>query len=327
MRLLYLYQRATFYMLTVTVSACLSPVRQISTRHAIDGEGTGRILILRSGESKLLDVTIDAFSAQIDNELVQYALEPSADVVDLQDLVDQTDAVLLFALGRRSARLATKAGLAIPLLFTMVPNYHVDLPEVGRNVMGIRLETDPLADFLKFKIVVPSLKRVLVFHSDDSVDFLNDAKTALQLWGIELELVPVTNKQDIEHEYKRLKTTVDGVWMQSDSVVMRSDVFDFLAQACIHDDIPLLTSISERLAKAGALASVGIDLMAIGSQAATMARRVLERSELAGDIGIVAPVGGRLTVNTTTAETIGVEIQSDAHYMMERVEISQTPLQ
>jgi len=161
-------------------------------------------------------------------------------------------------------------------------------------------------------MVIPSLNRVLAFYSPaQSGTMVEDARTQLGRLGVELVAVAVDTTAEIEQQYAEHRGKVDGVWMINDPMVMNRKTFAFLRDRTRADKLPFAASLSEELAKAGALMAVSPDFKAIGSQVAGMARMFLEQGMAAADIGIQPPISSRLVVNLETARSIGLAIPEE----------------
>ena len=68
---------------------------------------------------------------------------------------------------------------------------------------------------------------------------------------------------------------------------------------------------SENVAKLGVVLSVDPDQKNIGSQAASIAKSILENNQKPGKIGVMSPIGTRLFINVKTANKIGLQISQN----------------
>jgi ABC-type uncharacterized transport system substrate-binding protein len=301
--------------LAASLAACAPSFKIERVRVGVakaDPPGAPRVLILKSDQNPLFDEVLKVFEEQTDYELVYYLLPQGVQGSDIQTLTHEERAALVITMGTRAAKVVADAIGDVPMLFAMVPNA-ARLPELRKaNVAGISLETPAASDFAQFKLIAPSLKRVLTFYSEESQAVVLQAKVDLVPWGIEVVPVFVKNLAEIRDAYQKLHGECNGVWLESDTVVMNPQAFMFLRNATRQNKIAFFASLSSDFAKAGALAAVSIDFSALGSQAANIASRLLDDHVPPSDVGIEPPIGGRIAINLITANLIGAQISQRA---------------
>jgi ABC-type uncharacterized transport system substrate-binding protein len=265
-------------------------------------------VIIKSNDKTMLDPPIEAFIEQVEANVVVYSGIPDDPKV-LADAIRSHKPALLFALGTPAARFASDFLPNVPLLFAMVVNYERHDFTKRDNVMGIAFESAPAAEFAKFKMVAPDMRRVVAFYTPDhSKAMVTSAVQDLSALDIELIPVPVASTTDVSRVYSESVRNADGVWMLAAPKVMTPDAFEFLRAQTLRDQLALVTSVSDQFARNGALMCVSPDTIALGAQAAALARKVLFEGVKASGIGVEPPMSSVLTVNTSVAKHIGLEI-------------------
>lgn len=308
--------------------ACAAPVavRPAHLRAGVARSGETkipRVVVLESSASALLERTVQGFLAGFDGDVIVYTNAGAADPERLAEAVRQSQPELIFALGRQALIVANKYFPTTPTLFAAVMNYRrYNLDKSPQN-MGISLETPVTAEFLQFKMVTPNVTNVLVFYSPPSSKVLVDlARQELTEMNIHLKAVPVRGLDEIKTAFATGAfgdVGIDAIWMANDPAIVNVQTFEYLRDQSIERNVPLFTSLSDRFAYSGALASVGVDFSAIGSQAAAMARRVLEGGLRPVDIGVESPIGTQLVVNADVADAIGFVIPESSLPFISRI--------
>jgi ABC-type uncharacterized transport system substrate-binding protein len=253
---------------------------------------------------------IEVFAQNVEAEVVVFDYDPGHE----QALVAAIQAHrprLIYALGGAAVDMVGRHFPDTPLCFSMVMAHRQNVLNKIPKAMGVSLETPVLVEFSKFKLVLPTLSKVLVFHSAPLTESVADTKRQLALLGIELIAVRVDHEDDIPAAYAANQVQIDAIWLQNDPVVMTTKTFNFLREKSLADRTPLITSLSSVLAKQGALASVSVDFANTAAQAASMATMVLQHGADPATIGVHSPIGGELAVNLDVAKALGLTIAPD----------------
>ncbi len=267
------------------------------------------IVVIKSKRSSLFDPPIAAFIAQVDANVTVFPSIPDRQEQSWASGVLSREPKLIFALGTPAAAFALKYLPEVPLLFGFV----VDDERLGlaqrKNVMGVGFEATPLAQVAKFKMVLPRIRRLVVFYSEPHAkEEIMRASQSVATLGVELVAVPIESCADLRRTYTKSVQRADGVWMMADPKAMTAESFEFLKERTQAGRIALLTSVSSEFARHGALMSVSPDMMALGSQAASLARKFLVDGVSPSTVGVEPPMSSLLTVNLTVAHTIGLQI-------------------
>ena len=293
------------------VCACATPTATTGPARAAAPTAVqlSTVLILQSQDTPIYRAALKGFEQALGLSTTCLLVDQNTDVDVVTAALRQSHAALILALGSRAALLARQATAEIPIVFALVLGHtRLHLGEQD-NVMGVAMENPALSEFTKFKIIMPNLKKVLCLYTRGLSEMqMQKAQEELHGVGIELVAVAVGDGHEVLPKFKESWAGVDALWLPNDPVLKE---FLDLKKAAMTARLPILTSLSDAFAHAGALMSVSVDLGAIGAQAAGMARLVLQHSSLPHTLGVQYPNGARLVVNTTTAELLGVDVSLD----------------
>lgn len=283
------------------------------------------VVILTSSNNRLYEAPVTSFQSQLEGEATVYA-ETVAEPRGLAEAVQAVKPTLIFALGTQAAIFARQKLPDVPLLFAMVVN-HRRLKELqAPQVMGVALEVPPASEFTQFKLALPGMNRVLVLHaSENTSDVVAGATEAARSLGITLVAAPVRDLAELKTQYDRYSKQVDAVWLLNDPVVMNPAAFAWLREASYRDRVALISSLSEKFARAGALMSVSVDLSSLGFQASAMATGVLKRQQTLSEIGVQPPIGARLVLNMVVAQKLGLQVPEEVLPFISEVIVSEGP--
>ena len=188
------------------------------------------------------------------------------------------------------------------------------------------MESSPVTEFMQFRMVAPAAKRVLAFYSPGQGGARLEASAKqLSVVGVELVTVEADGPDSVAEGYETHRGSVDALWYMNDPVIMQPKIFDYLREHTVQDRLPFLSSLSDSFAKAGALAAVSIDSTALGSQVASMARRILRGEATPAQLGVQDPIGNTLTVNLGVADAIELTISDDVMPMINNLIVSKKP--
>jgi ABC-type uncharacterized transport system substrate-binding protein len=282
----------------------------VVTVHAAPTPGGAKIVVLQSQETSLLSTAVASFVKKVDAEVTVFTNTGDANADALAAAVQKIQPWFVFTLGTPAINFARKHIGRTPILYAMAINYST-LHEAGPgNIMGIAMEPTPLSEFAKFRMVAPDLHRVAVIYTQGSTDRLvHQARQELRELDVELLPIAVVPGADAAAAYRARSGDSDALWLMDDVDVMQQ--FEAVKKVSLTQHKPMLASLSESFARAGALMAVSIDAESIGSQAASIARMVLERGVRPEDIGVQRPIAVRLVVNARVARMLGLEISED----------------
>lgn len=195
----------------------------------------------------------------------------------------------------------------IPIVFCMVIN-HERFKLSGPNITGISTEIAIEDQFKGYQSILGQLKNIGVIYDPSKTEIIvKNAELKMKHLGISLAKYEVTSSRKISEALENLIGKIDALWLLPDSTVVTRKSFDLIKSTTIENKVPLLCT-SDVFVKAGALAAVSSDYNYIGSQAAGLAEKILELPA-SSSLGIVNPDHFKLSINTDTAEKLGLEVK------------------
>jgi putative ABC transport system substrate-binding protein len=233
---------------------------------------------------------------------------------------------VIFTIGTAPSAAAKQATTTLPIVFAFVADplrsgLVVSYASSQNNLTGISsfsgLLTGKRLELLQE--VAPGIKRVLALVAPQErvaeVSFQALAEAASKL-GIELVRHDVSSKEELAQRLKALpKGAVDAIYFVPSTLVGTN--IELLVHKAKEDRIPLAvteTSMVER----GALVSYGADFRLIGLQATKLVAKIMQGAKPA-ELPIQTPEQMVLTLNLTTAKTIGLTIPPSVLERAERV--------
>lgn len=230
----------------------------------------------------------------------------------LFETLNENKPSLIFALGAKAAfaaKLWTKKNQEIPVIFAMVLNWKkYNFLEGQDNIVGISSEVNPGNLFLNLSMFAPKVQKIGVISSPDySKETVKQATITIEGMGLQLIDKSISDADDFRNAYKRIRNSIDALWIPSDPVIFTLSNMAWLKRRCIQDKI-VCVGPSRNLTKMGLLLSVRPDVSNIGVQAASMAKNILEKKQDLSTIGVMAPLGTTIILNKRTANLIDLSI-------------------
>lgn len=269
----------------------------------------GVIAVLKDSNLAAYNAPIAAFQKGVTDRVVVYDLGGELEKgKEIAQQLAQVPPDLVLALGAKAAFSARKYISEVPVVYALVLNpekYGLTQP----NVTGISLEIPPETVFTQYKMFAPTISKVGVIYSPGLEAQVTRAEQAVAALGIRFVRAPVSDPGDVTAAFDRIKGNIDSLWMLPDTLVLTPENFRQLLARSLSAHLPYL-GFSENFVKAGALVSVSPDYAAIGSQAASVARQILEEKTAPSAIPPAAPIGTHLAVNVDSARTLGLKLDS-----------------
>lgn len=267
----------------------------------------GVIAILKDSNLAAYNAPIAAFEKGVSARVVVYDLNGELEKgKEIAQQLAQIPPDLVLALGAKSAYSAKKYITETPIVYALVIN-----PEkyslTQSNVTGITLEIPPETIFTQYRMFAPTISKVGVIYSASTEPLVARAERGVASLGIQFVRAPVADAAEVAGAFDRIKPGIDSLWMVPDSTTLTPESFRLLLSKTMAQKLPYL-AFSENFVKAGALVSVSPDYAAIGSQAALLARRLLEEKVAPASLTPAAPIGTHLTVNVETARLLNLSL-------------------
>ncbi len=213
---------------------------------------------------------------------------------------------IILSIGVLAVTVVKKKIKSIPIVFCMVINserYQLS----GPNITGISTEIAIEDQFKRYQSILGQLKNIgIIYDPSKAGNIIKNAELKLKSLGISLTKYEITSSNKISEALENLMNRIDALWLLPDTTVVTRKSFDLIKSTTIENKVPLLCT-SDVFVKAGALAAVSSDYNYVGSQAAGLAGKILELSA-SSSLGIVNPDHFKLSLNTDTAEKLGLEV-------------------
>ena len=214
---------------------------------------------------------------------------------------------IILTIGVLAATVAKDKIGNVPIVFCMVINherFHLSAP----NITGISTEI-AIEDQLKgFQSVLGPFKNMgVIYDPSKTGSIITNAEDKIKDAEINLVKYQISSSEEVSEAMKNLIGKIDALWLLPDSTVVTRKSLDLIKSTTLENMIPLLCT-SDVFVKAGALAAVSSDYNYVGRQAAGLAGKILELPDLSS-LGIVNPDHFKLSINTDTAEKLGLELK------------------
>lgn len=221
---------------------------------------------------------------------------------------------LIFALGAKAAwfsKLATRDHPETAVIFAMVLNWQrYELLDNQRNIAGISADVAPGTQLFNLGLFAPQIRRVgVIYNPAHSAKTLEKAREAAALIGVELVARPIDQASEVERDWRRISNNIDAFWVLNDPVVYTLNNIYWLRDRCLKERMTCVGQ-SDNATRLGLMLSVNPNVASVGMQAASMADAILRRSVSPASLGVQDPLGTWLTVNTKTAEKIGIVLDT-----------------
>lgn len=221
---------------------------------------------------------------------------------------DGTKPDAILAVGVLAATLAKEHFSDIPVIFCMVIN-HDRFNLQGTNITGISSEASIEDQFSVLKDILGPHKNVgVIYDPEKTRKIVAEANTVAKQFDFNLVKSEVRLEKDVEPALKNIIQKIDVLWLIPDSTVITKKNLNSIPKITLNCHLPVF-STSDAMVKAGALISVSPDYRETGIQAAQLAQRLLANPATTS-LGVQQPKKLKLTLNTLTAKTIGIDISS-----------------
>ncbi|MCI5122128.1 MAG: hypothetical protein D3908_13245, partial [Candidatus Electrothrix sp. AUS4] len=285
-------------------------------------ESEHTIAILLSDNEPAYHEPVQAFRAEICCPAQVFNLQ--GDIRNdptLKEKILSTHPRLIFALGAKAAfaaKLWTQNHQDIPVLFALVFNWQRYHLMEQKNMVGIAAETAPGTKFANIALFSPDIKKIGVIYSSYSLEVLQKAKEAARILNLDLYDKKIARSKDFQRSFKEISDKVDAFLVLNDPVIYTLENMDWLNIRCIKEKLPCIGQ-SKNIAEHGLVLSINPDIANIGSQAASIAKNIIQRNQHLNLIGVMAPLGTQILINRTTAKRIGLSLRQTSLDMATRV--------
>ena len=215
---------------------------------------------------------------------------------------------LILAVGVLAATLVKEQFTETPIIFCMVIN-HKRFNLQGANITGISSEVSVENQFTILKELLGAHKNVgVIYDPMKTGKIISEADVVAKRLEFNLVKTKITSENEVASALKNMIDKIDALWMIPDSTVITKNALTVISKTVMEHHLPTFCT-SDAIVKAGALVSVSPDYTYTGLQAARMAQTLLNNPTTTS-LGITQPDKLKLTLNTQTAEIIGVNLAS-----------------
>lgn len=213
---------------------------------------------------------------------------------------------IVLAVGVLAATLAKERFTDVPIVFCMVIN-HKRFNLQGANITGISSEVSVEDQFAILKELLGAHKNVgVIYNPTKTGSIVSEADRVIKKLEFNFIKKEVTSENEVGSALKNIIHKIDALWMIPDSTVITKKALNDISMIALEHHLPIFCT-SDALVKAGALISVSPDYIHTGRQAAQIAQMLLN-DPITTSLGVKQPGKLKLTLNTKTAEIIGINL-------------------
>lgn len=295
------------------ICVILSVLMTVSLFAACGGDaddGVTKVAIVQQLDHSSLDEICAAVQAQFEGEQYQvkvYNGQNDGSVLNqigTEIVSEEYDIIIPIATNAAQIMVTAAEGTDIPIVFAAVSD------PAGAGLTGIPTVTG-VSDALNTAFIMdmmfaaqPDIQTVGLLYSNSEINSeapIAEAKAYLDAKGIAYLEKTGNNSGEIITAASDLVGRVDAVFTPTDNIVMAAEAS--IAEIFNEAGIPHYTG-ADSFVTAGAFATCGVNYTELGTKAGQMALEVLNGGEI-GEFVIMD--GGIITVNTETAEAVGID--------------------
>lgn len=312
-------------LLVITTISILYYSTYLQTNAEVKQQKVYKIGILTTTEERLAktDGMRDGFKQYgLSDDNVDFIIKNSYEDIDIledlaQELVDYgVDIIVTTGTSETAAAKEVTKESKTPVVFigvgcTVELGLVEDSISTGCNITGIDSHYVQLSgkriEFLKR--LVPSTKKVLVLYNPTTTPFGASSVflyEAAEKFNIDLDIIPVNNKNEIIDALNKKSDGADGVMIMC-SLLFESNI-DSITEITLEKQIPVI-GVLDRQVEEGVLAFYGSTSYNEGVQASRIVANIL-RGQDPEIVPIESPEQLELHINVDTAEKLGIDIET-----------------
>lgn len=276
------------------------------------------VTIIKSRDIEPFRVVSDGFRMVIEASIIEYNME--GDLKKGYEIMKKIKADrpdLILAIGTKAALVAHQDIKNVPIVFVMVSRPEV-YGLIGDNITGVSLNIPSFNQLKVMKFALPGIKNVgIIYNPKISGKIVAIAEEEASRLELELITEEVSSVKDIPKTLRRLKGSIDALWMVMDETIVDPKALKHIQLFTIRNKIPFM-GLSVRFVQDGALLALSSDYQDMGRQAGEMANRIIS-GESTSDIPISSPEKLMLVLNLKTAKIINVNFPPEVISMAARI--------
>ncbi len=213
----------------------------------------------------------------------------------------------ILAFGRLATVLADELDSGLPIVYCMV----LDPSSVPAGTAGVSLRIPFSLRFRKLLLLLPNVKKVaIIYDPENSAKTLARARAAALQATLQLLPIEAGTVTEVSQALRLVrKRGCDALLMIPDPSVYNGKTMRYILRYTIEHRIPFMAT-DRRLVEDGALCAVSPEFADIGTQAASLLKRVLSRGS-AGGTPSESPRRFKFYLNAKTSALLGIK-PSDA---------------
>lgn len=246
-------------------------------------------------------VVADEIAAALSPRLYRTTRVSTADAAALGAL--QARSVTVIAVGDAAVQAARTALPAKPLVFCQVPD-SAEALKAGGPIWGVQTLPPLHLQLKSWQAVDPSLRTIALIVSASGAALADEARRAASTLATDLLVETSASDRETLYLFRRLATTVDGLWLLPDNDALSPQVLRELLAYAASRGIGVLT-FNEALLRRGAL----LTAEAVPADIAATVQHVVERvvAGRTADLPAMSPLtAAELTINASVAPTLGL---------------------
>lgn len=246
-------------------------------------------------------VVADELLAALSPRLYRVTRFTTADAEDLGTL--QSRSVTVVAIGAEAVRAARAALPNAPLVFCQIPAFEEAL-DTGGPIWGVQTLPPLVLQLRNWQAVDPTLRTIALIVSASGAALAAEAQHAATALAADLHIETSGSDRETLYLFRRLATTVDGLWLLPDNVALSPQVLGELLRYASSRGIGVLT-FNEALLPRGAL----LTATAVPADVAATVAHVVERivTGQTADLPPMTPLSAaELAINSSVATALGL---------------------
>jgi len=234
--------------------------------------------------------------------------------LDVVDSLAKVKPRLILTVGSAATEFAQSNFQNIPIVFAAVKypvlsGFVESMARPGSNSTGASLNIPIDVQFRYLGEIVPDLKRIGVFYTDNTAGLITQAKIVAKSVGKELVAIKIDDIKDVPQALDSLAATAQAIWTVADPKLFDPRSTRYVLLNALRKGIPLM-GFSRHIVESGALFALDFDYKAIGVQAGGIVNRVVAGAD-PGSIPVTMVDALWFHYNEKTAERIDVKIPDE----------------
>ena len=190
---------------------------------------------------------------------------------------------IVVCLGSKVLRWAVHRPWQGTIVFSLVLELETEIKNSffakNNRLFGILLSFPPKRYLLWLKLLFPQIRSVGFLATSSTQQWVNDFLRDARFFNFDAKVFYLKNNKDLENVLRRISTQVKALIVFPDPLFINYLTFPKLVFFSIEQEI-ILISLSERLARAGALFSLGWDFNSIALQTVDLIKSLLNGDKI-----------------------------------------------